>query len=299
MTTTISGEISVIRFRNSENWSVFSVRDMSTAHITNCTGTLAAMIDVGTEVTATGTMEDSKYGRQLKCEKIVPAAPDVSTDSGVVKLLQRLPGIGPKKAMQAVMEYGHEQAWQLACTAPEKIGVRPEYTKGALAISATLLESYEATVYLLSIGLTDHQAAVIYREYQERTIEIVSENPYLMTEIDGFGFLTVDRIALKAGMSISNQSRIAACILYTLDDAASNGGNIWLNGWTLVDIVKETLTSTAIKAEVSMIDAPGDDDVRKIVHYLSAENKLFISKGRVFSNQLLQAEKKISAFVGV
>ena len=299
MTTTISGEISTIRFRNSENWSVFVIKDMSTAHITNCTGTLAAMIDVGTEVTATGTMEDSKYGRQLKCEKIVPAAPDVSTDAGVVKILQRLPGIGPKKAMQAVQKFGHEEAWELACTNPEKIGVKTEHREASLAISSTLLESYEATVYLLSIGLTDHQAAIIYREYQEKTIETVSNNPYWMTEIDGFGFLTVDKIALKAGMSVNNQARIAACILYTLDDASSNGGNIWLNGWTLVDIVKETLTGTAIKAEVSMIDAPGDDDVRKIVHYLSAENKLFISKGRVFSNQLLQAEKKILEFVGV
>lgn len=266
---------------------------------TPCTGTLADMVEVGTEVTCTGIMENGKFGRQLKCESIVPAAPDVSTEAGVIKLLQRLPGIGPKKAAQAIQAHGHEEAWRLACTDPVQIGVRPEEVEEAIAVTATLLESYDATVYLLGIGLTDYQAGTIYRRYGRETIKVVSENPYQMTEIDGMGFITVDKIALKAGVSVGNPARIAACVKYVLDDSASNGGNIWHNGWSLADIVLETLTATAIKAEVPMHGAPDVSEVRKQVHFLAAEGKVVVEKGRVFSVDLLNAEKSILGFMGV
>lgn len=294
--TTITGEISAIRYRNSENWAVFTVKDSTTT--TTCTGTLAEMCEVGSEVTITGTWEESRFGRQLKAEMIVPAAPDVSSDAGVIKLLQRIPGIGPKKAMQAVQQFGHEEAWKLACTDPVKIGVKPDMAEDAIAVAATLLESYEATVYLLGIGLTDYQAGMIYRKYGNLSIKVVSENPYQLTDIDGFGFLTVDKIALKAGVSVGNPARISACILYVLNDSALNGGHVWHNGWQLAEIVLDTLTQTAIKAEVPMGGAPEIEDVRRQVHFLAAEGMVSVNNGRVFSKPLMDAEKSIFDFVG-
>jgi len=292
---TITGEITAIKFRNSEGWSVFTVKDSTSS--TNCTGTLAEMVEVGSEVTCTGVYESSAYGRQLKTEQVVPAAPDVSTEAGVIKLLQRLPGIGPKKAAMAVQQFGHEEAWELACTDPEKIGVKADQADEAREIAGGLLESYEATVYLLSIGLTDYQAGTIYRRYGKETVKVVSENPYRMTEIDGMGFITVDKIALKAGVSVGNPARIAACILYVLDDSAANGGHIWHSGWHLADIVLETLTATAVKAEVPLRVMPTIEDVRTQVHFLKAEGKLAVEKGRVFGKALLDAEIKILEFM--
>lgn len=298
----VTGEISSIKFRNSEGWSVFQVKttdpDPMFCGVTTCTGTLASMIDVGTSVTCTGVIEVGKFGRQVKCDQVVPAAPDVSTDAGVIKLLQRLPGIGPKKAMMAVQQFGHKEAWRLAGIDPEKIGVKAEHKNLAISIAATLLESYEATVYLLGIGLTDYQAGLIYGKYGKESIKVVSEDPYrLIDDIDGMGFITVDKIALKAGVSVGNPARITACILYVLDDSQSNGGNIWHNGWSLVEIVLQTLTDTAMKAEVSISGAPDKDEVRKQVHFLQAEGKIAINKGRVFSKTLLDAESAIFDFI--
>jgi exodeoxyribonuclease V alpha subunit len=291
---TITGEISAIRFRNSEGWAVFSLQGQAMGF----TGTIADMVDIGTEVTVTGVEEVTNFGKQLKCEKIVPAAPDVSTEKGVIKLLQRLPGIGPKKAAQAIQQFGHEEAWNLAMTDPEKIGVKAEDVHFAKIEASSLLESYETMVYLLGLGLTDHQAGVISRHYGRSTIKVVSEFPYQMTEIDGMGFITVDKIALKAGISVGNTARIAACILYVLHDSATNGGNIWHNGWSLADIVQDILTQTAMKAEVPMAGAPNIEDIRKQVHFLAAEEKVVVRQGRVFSKSLLDAEVKILKFVG-
>ena len=262
------------------------------------TGVLAEMVEVGSEVTCTGTIEPGKWGRQMKCEQIVPAAPDISTDAGVAKLLQRLPGIGPKKAMQAVIDHGREDAWSYALTDPEKIGVHPNQAEQAKEIASGLLESYEATVYLLGIGLTDHQAATIYKIFGAGSINIVSRDPYKLLEIDGFGFLTVDKIALKAGIAVNNPSRIAACVLYVLDDSAINGGHVWHSGWKLAETVLETLSHSATKAEVSLINAPDIEQVRQQVKFLGAEKKVAIDRGKVFSRELLRAERTILEFVG-
>lgn len=291
---TITGKIASIKFRNSEGWSVFSLLGESIGF----TGTLADMVEVGSEVTCTGKEEAGKFGKQLKCETIVPAKPDVSTAAGVVKLLQRLPGVGPKKALSAVAQYGHETAWRYALEDPEKLGVREVHKEASIELAETLLESYEATVYLLGIGLTDHQSALIYKLYGADTVKTVSQEPYKLTEIDGFGFLTVDKIALKAGISVGNPARISSCILFVLDDSASNGGHIWRNGWNLAETVLETLTSTAMKAEVPMTGAPDIETIREQVHFLKSEGKIHLSKGKVFSKNLLNAEQTILEFVG-
>lgn len=292
--TTITGEVSSIKYKNADNWAVFTLAGQSLTF----TGTLAEMIEVGSEVTVTGTVENGKFGRQIKCSAIIPAAPDISTDTGVAKLLQRLPGIGPKKAMQAVNQHGHERAWELAQTDPESIGVTATAATAACNIAKELLASYEATVYLLGIGLTDHQAAVIYREYGAETVKIVSANPFLLLDIDGFGFRTVFKIAIKAGMPPGCDAAIYACIKYVLNDGEKNAGNIWLSGWKLCDLVLETITETAIKLEVPLIALPGKDDVRRCCHFMASDGAIIIDKGKVFSKELFQAEQSILGFWG-
>jgi exodeoxyribonuclease V alpha subunit len=292
---TITGEISGIKYKSADGWGVFTIHGQSLPF----TGILAEMVEVGSEVTCTGIIEVGKFGRQMKCESIVPSAPDISTDAGVAKLLQRLPGIGPKKAMMAVQTHGHKIAWELALTDPEKIGVHPGQAEEAVSISNSLLESYETTVYLLGIGLTDHQAATIQKVFGAQTIEIVSRDPYRLLQIDGFGFLTVDKIALKAGISLCNPSRISSCILYVINDSATNGGHVWHSGWKLSETVIETLNHAAIKAEVPMSNLPDIEQIRQQVHFLRAEKKISIDKGKVSSPELLRAELSILDFVGV
>jgi hypothetical protein len=163
-------------------------------------------------------------------------------------------------------------------------------------IAASMVEGYEATVYLLGIGLTDYQAAKVYKQYEKLTVKTVSENPYTLLEIDGFGFHTVDRIALKAGIKVGNISRIRACIMHVLSDS-SNGGHIWYSGWGLVDVVKETLISTAMKAEVPVDDCPDTQDIRREVYYLNSSGALVVDTGRVFNKTLLRAEQTIMEYL--
>ena len=292
--TESTGVIRSIAFRNSDGWAVFTLDNGQP-----CTGTLAEMIDIGTEVTVSGIFVDNaKYGRQIKCEKVVPAPIKTDSPSGVAKLLQRLPGIGPKKAMEAVQLHGAEQAWNLAKTDPEKIGVAAIMVEPAKTIAASLVNNIEATIYLLGIGLTDNKANTVMSHFgAKHAIKVVSENPYRLMDINGFGFLTVDKIAFQAGIEAGNQARVAACILYCLKDSQKNNGHIWFYGKELVAIVIDMMTESAKKAEVPLRDMPDYERVRMAIYELQAEGKVVIDGPMVFSKELLDAEKVIQSFL--
>lgn len=54
-------------------------------------------------------------------------------------------------------------------------------------------------------------------------LQKVRENPYILTEIDGFGFSKVDEIALKMGIKEDSPKRILSCIFYCLEEVGNDG----------------------------------------------------------------------------
>ena len=212
----ISGMISQVKYRNDTGWCVFLVacNDGSGAEI-SCTGVLPEIADQGTECVCVGKFETNKFGRSLKCSSITIAAPRTDTASGVAKLLTRLPGVGPVKAKAAIEEYGPEYSWWIAQNCPSMLGITNyRDAETAIIIASTLIDNYETLTYLMGIGLTDYQAGQIIKEFGRFSRETVAENPYALLKIDGFGFRTVDVIALKAGIKQNSTARIMAGVLH-------------------------------------------------------------------------------------
>lgn len=300
----ISGKVTGIKFRNKENgWSVFTVAGKKAI---TCTGILPELAaEKGAEVVCSGGFEYFNNKKQLKCEKITVPPPDIDSEEGVVRLLEKLPGIGPKKAAAAVSEHGYEKAWEYACKDPEKIGVPAGLAEKATGIAESLIGGYAALVYLLGIGLTDKEAEKITAFYRSRGIQpenIPAEHlaaPYLIMQIDGFGFLKSDAIALKAGIGCGHPARISAAIQYALDDSEANNGNIWINGQKLCNIVKDLLEKSATKNSAYVSGAVDFQSIRKEVYSLSEAGKVKIDDDkRVFSRRLLNYEKTILEAIG-
>lgn len=289
----ISGEIETITFRNTADWAVFIIID--DFQQTSCTGILPTMVDVKHVVICEGTWCKTKYGKQLKCNTITPAPLNTNTDKGVIRLLTLLPGIGIKKAEAAVKELGCEMAWRTAQECPSYLSIS-DYKKVLIAqdIALSLVSSYKATTFLLGIGLTENQANKIIKKYGvENAITQVQTEPYqLINDINGFGFRIVDGIALKSGIKSDSDRRALACILFCLDDNEKNQGNIWFYGKELCKIVMNELVESAMKLSVPAA-SPDYDQIRKLVHYLGRADKVEISKGKVYSKSLLEAERKI------
>ena len=62
-------------------------------------------------------------------------------------------------------------------------------------------EIREVMLFLHSHGVSSSFAAKIFKQYGQRSISIVKENPYRLAEdIFGIGFITADRIAENLGV---------------------------------------------------------------------------------------------------
>ncbi len=288
----IYGEITHIRFRNDEGWSVFTLTD-DNQNETPCTGTLQAMVSTGDMVNCHGYMTTGKFGEQLKCKSIVPDAPDTNSDEGISRLLQKLPGIGPVKAELCILEHGATEAWELAQTDPAQLGVKKNKIEETIEMAKSFAEDYGSIVFLLGAGLTDNQASKIIKVFGEETISVVTNNPYILIDkIDGFGFMIVDGIALKLGINAGSMARIMACVMFLLN-SSENDGHTYFHGKRICCLCENFLIESAKKHEVRIVNMPGYQEAREAIYILRDNGKVTISEGRVFSNHLLKCEDTI------
>ena len=68
-----------------------------------------------------------------------------------------------------------------------------------------------------------HLAAPIHTRFGERSMAILHEDPYRLTEVDGVGFARADRIALAADVPPESDRRAQAAAYYALAEAEQQG----------------------------------------------------------------------------
>lgn len=101
-------------------------------------------------------------------------------------------------------------------------------------------------------------------------IQKINENPYILTEVDGYGFKKVDDLALQMGVDKKSENRITSCIEYILNSKA-NDGHAWIK--------KTTLISGAIKLlnlRISDIEEVLDLDKKR--KFIVEDNIVFLIK---------------------
>lgn len=297
---TISGAISSIRFRSSEGFAIFDLEISGKDGPITCKGFLPETTGIGDVLQLEGNFAvDNKWGKQFSHTKAIPEKPDTNSSEGVKKLLQRLPGIGPVKAEEAIIKLGHKKAWESALNDPSLLGIKDKEKQDKVKyLAASLTINYESIIYLLGIGLTDRQTSLVIGKYGEHAIAVVSQDPYKLIEIDSFGFMTVDGIALQAGIAPGNQSRIMACVMFILNSSEADG-NVYFPGKVLAAKVQDFLLTSAEKHRVPLIHMPGFREVRDAIMLLRDEDKVVVDDGLVYGKKLLNDEKTImDAFAG-
>ncbi len=183
--------------------------------------------------------EHAVYGKQFTAKKCTITPP--STLGAIEKYLGSglIRGIGPATAKLIVKAFG-ENALTILDERPERLtevaGIGPKK-------AAMIIESYtqqmsmrRVLVFLQNYGISPNLAMKIAKYYGEDTVELVKQNPYrLVTDIDGVGFLTADRIALSMGIDPQSEFRVRTALYYLLNEAAGNGGHTFLPRPLLVD----------------------------------------------------------------
>jgi exodeoxyribonuclease V alpha subunit len=224
----LQGRIERITYTNDDNgYTIAKVKVQGYRDLVTVVGNLMAPTP-GEIIKMYGEwVNHPKYGKQLKVDRyrsLVPASVygiEKYLGSGLIK------GIGPVMARRIVERFG-KMTIDIIEKEIEKLtevdgigGKRIEMIKKAWEDQK---EIREVMIFLQTHGVGSGYATKIFKEYGNRSIVIVKENPYrLATDIFGIGFLTADHIAEKLGFSRDSALRAEAGILYVLNQLADMG----------------------------------------------------------------------------
>ncbi|WP_457574636.1 SF1B family DNA helicase RecD2 [Desulfolithobacter sp.] len=225
----LRGVVERVTFHNPQNgWSVLRVRPFDGP---------ADMVTVTvhqTRVFAGATMEfkgawieHPRFGRQFKADQATELKPSSAAalekylGSGLIK------GVGPKTARRIVRHFGRETLDVFEHQIERLTEVKGIAEKKLRSITRAWQEHRairDVMMFLQSHGISTLFAVRIYREYGDRAIALVSENPYrLARDFYGIGFFSADRVALSLGFAPDSPLRIQAAIRHVLSASREQG----------------------------------------------------------------------------
>lgn len=270
----IEGIVERITYFNEEtNYTVAKIQRKNKEHLTTIVGNFHA-INIGETLKLKGKwVNHSDYGTQFKVESYEISVP--ATLNGIEKYLSSglIKGIGPVTAKKIVNMFGLDTL-NIIQYNPEKLleveGIGEKKLKVIVKAYDEQKDIQDVMMFLQSNGVSPTFAVKIYKEYKEKTVEYIRENPYrLADEIFGIGFKTADKIAQKLGIDSTSIYRISSGIKYTLSQF-SNDGHTYVPSEKLInkcceildvkhEIIEEALRDL-IKKEmvfVQQLDADG------------------------------------------
>ncbi len=179
-----------------------------------------------------------KHGAQFNAQRIEQTRP--ATIEGLRRYLASglLRGIGPKLAERIVERFGADTL-DIIEKQPQRLrevaDIGPKRSKLILAAWEEQKQVKEIMLFLHAHGVSTNLAIKIYKQYGDKALAIVQENPYqLARDIYGVGFITADKIARALGLPTDHPTRIEAGVMYLLEEQ-SNEGHTFLPRLTLIE----------------------------------------------------------------
>lgn len=229
-------------------------------------------------------VEHPKFGRQFSCGYWEKAKP-VNTEDIVSYLSAKtVKGIGKVTAKRIVDAFGVD-TWDVLDNHIERLleikGISPkklERIKGSWQENSIRRIAF---VFLLKYGVSYKLADKIYRTYEEKTITIMSANPYKAADdVKGIGFPTADEIAEKMGIEKNSPLRIESGIKYALEQLAMKGHVFGYReqvvneamGKEVLDLQDKNLVSLTLSDMLAKKDLGCEMDCIYLPQLLKAEN---------------------------
>lgn len=203
------------------------------------------------EVFAGATMEFSgmwtshpQYGRQFKAERAVEKKP--ATSAALEKYLGSglIRGVGPKTARRIVNHFKKDTLHVFENDMGRLLEV-PGIAKKKLQMIEEAWREHRAVrevmIFLQGHGISTLFAVRIYKQYGDRAIELVSEDPYrLAQDFYGIGFFSADKVALSIGLAPDGEPRLIAAIRHVLA-AGREQGHCYLTYDQIITAIEDLL----------------------------------------------------------
>ncbi|WP_045234248.1 helix-hairpin-helix domain-containing protein, partial [Deinococcus pimensis] len=229
----VRGSVNRVRFRAESGFAVL------TASIENEEGrdtdaTLVGMVpplDAGDTFSAEVTLEEHKeYGYQYRVQTLIlDDVPVQLSEEGVAAYLQaRVGGVGKVLAGRIAQHFG-AATFDILTDDPDRLLQVPGVTRTTLH---KIVQSWEDAggerrliAGLQGLGLSVSQAQRALKHFGSSALERLRQDIYALTEIEGVGFLTADKLAEAQGVARDDPRRLTAAAVYALQQAQLAGGH--------------------------------------------------------------------------
>lgn len=245
METELSGQIERITYTNEENgYTIARVKVYGQRDLITVVGYLMSPAP-GEVLNLKGEwINHPKFGEQFKVVEYKTTVP--ATVFGIKKYLGSglIKGLGPVIAGRIVKKFG-EKTLDIIENHIDKLGMVEGIGNKRIAMIQNAWnaqkEIRDVMLFLQSHGVSSGYATKIFKQYKNRSIAVVTENPYrLAMDIFGIGFVIADSIAEKLGFQKDSPLRVEAGILYVLHQL-SDEGHVFYPYELLVKKSRETL----------------------------------------------------------
>ncbi len=226
----LNGDIDEIVFRNEENGYTVLVLDFKGEPVT-CVGKFPP-IHEGMCLQLQGEfIKNKKYGEQFSVQDVKVLPP--KTKDGIVRFLSSglIKGVGPVTALSIVERFGDDALTVIEFNPSRLAEVKGISKKKAEDIALSYNENknvQKIIMFLQQFDISINLGLKIHKLYGEKTEQILQTNPYkLIEDVNGIGFKSADKIALKMGLPSNSPFRMRACVVHVLKENSDTKGNTY------------------------------------------------------------------------
>jgi exodeoxyribonuclease V alpha subunit len=224
----LGGSVEKIVYRDEQSgFTVASILSSQKQQPVTVIGALASL-QVGEKIHCKGKWQlNANYGMQLRVEEWSVERP---AEAGAIQqFLQSglIKGVGPVYAQKIVERFG-AQALEVIDTAPHRLleveGIGEKKLEGIVQGWQQHRTIRELIVFLQQFEVSPAFAQKLFKMYGQEAIEKLRANPYrLARDVQGVGFKTADKLALKMGVAADAPERLDAAVEYALGEASDKG----------------------------------------------------------------------------
>jgi len=300
----IKGSVQRILFQNdATGYKVVRIR-LPVGPVVIINGEMGPEMVPGTIATFHGQYKTHpKYGQGFRVSSY-EIAHNVEELTSIELFLDRIaPHIGPERAKMIVHHFGKDVIDVLdnnldRLLEVEGIGkVSAESLAKAWQDNRTLWDEsrqeFTLRAFLNSLGIREKRVKRIMNYFGGSIIaeSAIRENPYVLAEVEGFGFSTADFVARKLGFPEDSTHRLRAFLFYTLEVSCPTNGHLYFTIEELVQqceiYCKENNTKFLGRTVVA-------SDLHEVLGSLEADKKIRIDGDAVYGRTQYNFESRSS-----
>jgi exodeoxyribonuclease V alpha subunit len=158
-------------------------------------------------------------------------------------------------------------------------------------------QEYSLRAFLNSLGIKERRVKRILQYFGcgLAAEEKIRQNPYMLTEIEGFGFTTADFIARKLGIPENDPLRLRSFIFYALNVLCPSGGHLFLSVTEITALANDylkTMTTMFIGKEILV-----PSDIESSVGGLVTDELLINDHGNIYAKRYFNLERSSASAI--